>query len=152
MRTNFKTLSILVFVFFTLLGTQKSFSQSLDNFFKYEAVELLAQLAHPSNDYERGTYTINNGYVLVNIYYKKYTTRLKVYRNGNYFTDIEVLYDNDYVTPFTATTLFKKVADLNDKDYSSCRNNFQILFEKATKKMSGKELACFVLTLTIHNY
>lgn len=86
------------------------FSQSLNDFFKYEGVEFLSTLAHPTNTYVGGEYFVDEDAVWVRINYETCKTELKISRSGNIFTDVSLVQDTDWFPPFAAISLIKDVA------------------------------------------
>lgn len=148
MRTK-TTLLLFVTV---LLFTSYGFAQkTMSNFFRYEGVSGLASLAHPSNTYSSGTYSVEYDYVLVTINYKEsFKTRLKIYKSGNVFTSIVVLEDTDWWPPFAAVEFLKDVIleiAREDEDSRKALSDFERSVGKALSNMTGKQLTCIFLTL-----
>lgn len=149
-----KIKSVLFVSFFVLL-VSTSFSQNMDSFFKHEAVKTLANLAHPTNNYKGGEYNVYTNYVLINIFYKNYTTKLKVYRKGNYFNKIITISDNDFIPPFSGIEIIKNFlieGTENTEERRKLMNIFEKRFDKAILDMTGKEIACIILTINWFNY
>lgn len=147
---NNKIILILIFFF----SISYSFSQTMDDFFKYKGVKVLASLAHPTNTFKSGSYEIYSSAVYVNIYYESYTTKLKITRDGNFFTKTDVIEDNDFVAPFAMVELIKDLAlelIVNSEDQQN-KSTFEKKINKTISNMNGKDLACLVLTLNWFDY
>jgi len=147
--------NILLLFSCSVLFISSSFSQSMGSFFKYEAVNTLAGLAHPTNTYKSGQYTIYDNYILVEIYYEQYTTKLKILRKGDYFTEIITISDNDFIPPFAGIEIIKDFLIEGTEDTEERRklmNSFEKRFDKALLDMTGKEMACMALTINWFNY
>lgn len=129
-------------------------SSSMSNFFKNSGVATIAELAHPTNTYKSGYYNVYSNKIWVKIYYDGYTTELEITRDGNFFTNIYVISDDDFITPFTGIELIKDVALDIIKDNSDENNKsaFQKKINKTISEMNGKELACLILTLNWLDY
>lgn len=128
----------------------KLYAQNLDHYFTNEGVKTLAKLAHPTNNFQGGRYTIYNNYILVEINYQNYKTRLRINRAGNIFTEIDVLEDNDIVSPFLAIQLIKDIfiKEVQEKTVEEdIVSSLEVIFNKAVQDMSGIELTCIILTL-----
>ena len=141
---------LLLFLSLSFLVTTYSYSQSMARFFEDKAVYYLADMAHPTNTYKSGTYDLYTNYVLVNIYYEGYTTKLKVYRSGNIFTEIEVLYDNDWPPAFSFFDVIKDLAIkvlAENEESSKSLTEFERSIGKGLQDMTGKEMACAILTI-----
>jgi hypothetical protein len=136
---------ILPFLFWAL----DAGAQSLSSFFHQEGCELVAALAHPSNTYRYAKYEVRAQEIWVDIYYEEYNTELKIKRKGNFFSGIEVVYDDDWVNPFAATGIIKDMVwdFINDSSDRERKENFEQLMGKKVAQMNGKELASLILTL-----
>lgn len=126
---------------------------SLESFFKNQGVQLLASLAHPTNKYERGEFSISDNQILVNIYYKNYTTKLHIKKTLGLFTSIEVVSDDDYIKPFTAVEATKNIILrlLKSEKSKKRKTEFEKQTNKLFKDMDGCDLACLALTLNYWN-
>lgn len=145
----------LLFFSCSILFISVSFSQGMGSFFKYEAVKTLAGLAHPTNTYKSGQYTVYDSYILVDIYYEQYITKLKIFRKGDYFTKIVTISDNDFIPPFAGIEIIKDFLIEGTEDTEERRklmNGFEKRFDKAVLDMTGKEMACMALTINWFNY
>jgi hypothetical protein len=127
----------------------------MDEFFRTVGVQTLAGLAHPTNTYNSGKYKINDYTIGVLIIYdENYVTELELTKEGSFFTNIRVVKDNDWVSPFAGIELIKDAA----LDYinSNSDKEHQSLFEKKINKtiseMDGRDLACLILSLKWLNY
>lgn len=129
-------------------------SNSLSDFFYEKGLALIASLAHPTNTYKSGSFQIYSDYVWVTIYYDGYTMELKIAKNGNLFTRIETISDDDFLSPFTVIGLTKNIIYnliRNDKDTEQ-KNVFQRYLNKTISDMDGEDLACLALTLNLNQY
>lgn len=131
-----------------------SSSSTISDFLKNKGVEVLAGLAHPSNTYKSGSYNVYSDKVCVKIYYDGYTTELDIKRDGNFFTGINVISDDDFITPFAGIELLKDIALDIVKDNSDEQNKsaFQKKINKKISEMNGKDLACLILSLNWLDY
>ncbi len=146
---------LFLFLTCSILFVNTCFTQSMDNFFKYEGVTLLAGLAHPTNTYSSGQYSVYSDYVLADIFYEGYTTKLKIYRDGDYFTGIIAIKDTDFVPPFAAIELIKNFlieGTENTKERQKVMNDFEKMFNTALVNMTGKQMACVALTVSWFSY
>lgn len=113
-------------------------------------MESLARLAHPTNNFQTGSYKIYDNFVLVDIKYVNYTTRLKINKTGNFLTNIQVIEDNDIVSPLLAIELIKEIYINTVREERIGENiilRLEDVFNKAVSDLSGSELACVILTL-----
>jgi hypothetical protein len=121
----------------------------MSTFFKERGVETLAGMAHPTNTYKTGEYRVDYNSVWIKIYYEGFTTELELKRLDNLFTDITIISDDDFISPFIGVELIKDIAYNAIKDDTDKKN--KSLFEEAIKKtfenMDGEDLACLVITL-----
>lgn len=125
-------------------------AQNLEHYFKSKGVESVARLAHPTNNFQTGSYKIYDNFILVDIKYVNYTTRLKIYNSGDFLTDIQVIEDNDMVSPFLAIELIKEIYINTVREERVGKNiilRLEDVLNKAISDMSGSELACVILTL-----
>lgn len=125
-------------------------AQNLEHYFKSKGVESVARLAHPTNNFQTGSYKIYDNFILVDIKYVNYTTRLKINKTGNFLTEIQVIEDNDMVSPFLAIELIKDIYTNTVRDERVGENiilRLEDVFNKGISDLSGSELACVILTL-----
>jgi len=101
-----KLFSILIL----LSITHFSYCQTMNDFFKYKGVEMLAGLAHPTDTYQKGESKVSDNKVWVKIYYDGFTTELQLTRVDNFFTDITIISDDDFISPFAGVELIKNIA------------------------------------------
>lgn len=130
-------------------------SSSMADFFKYEGVEILAGLAHPANTFKYAKHRVESNYVWVDIYYNDdLNTELKIERNGNFFTKIVVVYDNDFPAPFFLTGFIKDMVWelIEDNSDTQTKNDFERKINKTISEMNGKDLACLKLTFNWLDY
>ena len=152
-RTKSIITAILFFSFITF-----NFSQNLGSFLKYEGVELLADLAHPSSTYEGGSYKIYDDGVIVDIHYADgYRTKVALYTNNGWFTDIKVISDNDWVRPFFGIELLKDVLynmlkDGDAEQSSKIQSAYENWFDKSIYDFSGKNITLVAMTYNWANY
>lgn len=140
--------------FFVLFISHNVYSQTMYSFFSNEGNKLLATLAHPTNTFKYAKYRVENNSVWVDIYYEDFNTELRIKRTGDFFTKIEVIYDNDWVSPFTAIGQIKDVVLKFSEDNSDTqtKNEFERKINKVISEMNGKELTCLILTLAWIDY
>lgn len=129
-------------------------SQTMESFVYNEGIELLAKLAHPTNTFKSAKYRVESNSIWVDIYYEGYNTELRINRSGDFFTGVEVIYDNDFVNPFSAVGLLKDlVVDyINDNSDVKTKNDFERLINKAISNMNGQDVACLIFTLAWFDY
>lgn len=147
MKKEMKNVVVLSLLSFVLVIT--GCSQSMDAFFKHEGVETLALFAHPTNTYEGGQYKVYSNKVWVRIYYKEYTAEYYIYRSGDVFTGIGVINDPDPVAPFLAVWFFKEMAiELSkEQEHQKATSAWAEKLRIDWENMTGKDLACLVLTI-----
>ena len=124
---------------------------AIERYFYSQGVRTLAQLAHPTNTYKSGTYRVENNSVFITINYEDgYYTQLKVKREKPFFSNIDVLEDNDFVNPFTAVEFLKNLlleATKDDSEKEKSKSDFEKRFDKKLENMNGIEVACLWLSL-----
>lgn len=150
---NIKTFRLLLFV--ALLYSQIGQSQSMTDFFRVEGVADLAVLAHPTNTYKGGYFDVYRDEVIVEINYETVTTKLRIKREGDYFTRITTIGDSDWFPAFEAIKTIKDFLIEGTEDTQERRklmSSFEERFDKAILDMTGKELACIILTLAWFAY
>ena len=140
-----KFIAVLIF----LIITSSGFAQKMSTFFKEKGVETLASLAHPTNTYKSGEYKVSDNKVWIKIYYDGFTTELELKRLDNLFTDITIVSDDDFISPFIGVELIKDIAYKAIKDDTDKKNKslFEEAINKTIENMDGEDLACLVLTL-----
>lgn len=142
----------IAFLTFTLTALH---AQSMGSFFKHNGVAIFANLAHPTNIYKSGRYTIYSNHIIVEINYECCYTKLKIKRSGDVFYDIDVLSDNDWVAPFVGVELMKDLvieAANEDSESKEQLSAFEKKFQKSLYEMTGIELTCILLTLSWLDY
>jgi outer membrane protein OmpA-like peptidoglycan-associated protein len=124
-------------------------AQDLEQYFKSKGVERVAWLVHPTNNFQTGNFHIYENFVLVDIKYEDYKTRLKIYKTGRFLTDIQVIEDDDRVPPFLGIALMKDIMNANYEESigEDIIPTLEDVFNKAISDMSGSELACVILTI-----
>lgn len=143
-----------IFSFLLIILAISSYTQSLDNYLYYQGVGTLASLAHPTNTFKSGEYKINYSSVEVAIYYEDYTTKMTLKMSGNMFTDIDVRYDDDFVSPFVAIESFKDMIydAIKDSGDQQTKNKVENYFGEKIEDMTGIQLACLIMTIDFFNY
>lgn len=138
--------------------TPTASAQTMTDYFRYEGVELLALLAHPTNTFDSGSFSVEYNEVFVNIYYEEgYETKLKLYRSGSIFNKLVVLKDTDWWPPFTTLSLIKVVTDdlirsIEFEDQQKVKSQLETTLRKKWYEFEGKDLALFALTADWWNY
>ncbi len=130
------------------------FSQSMDDFFRSKGVGIVAECAHPTNTFVSGQFTVDDSYVWVRVDYKKRPTIVKIFRDGNWFTGIDVIEDDDpWMSPFGAIENIKDLAiDYIKNNSNQQKSKFEQRINKTIANMNGKELTCLALTLEWWSY
>lgn len=137
-----------ILIIILLLSFNFFSAQSMSDYFKYKGVKNIAELAHPSNNFKTGSYKIYNDRVWIKIYYLEgYYTELNLRKVGGFFTNIEIINDNDWVSPFTAIQIIKNLAYEAFKENSSEATEFERKLGKTIYEMTASELVCFIITL-----
>ncbi len=161
MKRLFKITTITLLLFLNLSLK----AQTLDGYFKYRGVKQLSEMAHITNDFESGEYSIDdqNVYVYIkskdNVLGASIRTELSVNLGGGglFFTDIYVNYDNDMVRPFEAfgafTDLFQDILKSIDSEYyERIRKQFMESYGTDFRRWSGKTWALLALNLDYYSY
>lgn len=141
------------------------FGQDLEQFVRGTGVKVMAGLAHPTNEYIRGTYSISsNGKLVTMTAYTKdsfwentVTTTVTFSRSGYFFTGMRVDEDNDSIDPFMAVSIIK--AALNEEIATSFATDEQgIVAElerylgKKLVEMNGMETSLILMSLAFFTY
>ena len=140
--------SMIIFV--TSLVSLLAHAQ-VENYFSQKGVVLLAQCAHPSNTFDHGTYEVEDGYVIVNIFYKENVhTMLRVNRGSNYFSRVIVLSDDDFFPPFKFLknilgTILKQYPSSNAKD--EMERNMENMLKRTMEDWNGTDWALLIINL-----
>ena len=121
----------------------------IESFVKNTAVSLLATMAHPTNEYESGSYIIKPNEVLIQINYAEgLRTVIRIERDFNFFSGIEVIEDNDFIPPFVAIGLMKSLFDeiMRDNEESNAdQSRLASEFNKHYENISGTDIALIML-------
>ena len=132
-----------------LHGTSQT---TMENYFHNSGVVNLAGFAHPSDTYLRGTHTFYDGFVIIDIFYAdNYHTKLRVDLGGLfYFKKIEVLEDNDFISPFSGVELLMnlaiKAAKNQRKEYNQVVGYLANTLGKTVENWDGKDWTlCFLI-------
>ena len=157
------------------LTHQFAHAQTMQNFFYSKGVKDLCQAAHVSNDYESGTYNVQDNYVDITFVSKDHVfdrdiyTSLRLVRGagGLYFTDILILNSNgtigsdgtdgDIVNPFNAfglqAALMLSLAKSIDRDsYQQLQQKIIDEFHTDVEQWNGKMWTLFGLNLDYIEY
>lgn len=153
---------ILITISFLIVGNL-CFCQNLEKFIRESGVQVMASLAHPTNEYIRGSYWISeDGSLVTMTAYTKdsfwgntVTTTVTFSRSGYFFTGMRVDEDNDSVDPFMAISILK--AALNEEIESSFATDEQgIVVElerylgKSIARMDGIEVSLILMSLAFY--
>lgn len=150
-RLKLRNLVVIVILF----CCQFILAQSMSDFFKYEGAKLIGNLAHPTNTFSYANFNVYDDYVWMDIYYKTQHTELRIYKKYGMFTSISVLYDDAiFVSPFVALETMKDLVwdYINSDEDRDAKNRLEKYFDKTISEMSGKELACVIVTLAWADY
>lgn len=127
----------------------------MDDFFKYEGVEVLARLAHPLSTYEGGRYSVHPDRVEVEIEYAEGTSNIILYRSGDYFSNMRVTYDTFFWPAFSVSEAVKDLAVLyieEDAQSQGITREFEKYLSKNFLEMSGIEMGLIAITIAWFNY
>jgi len=129
-------------------------AQSMSDFLKYEGVTSLATMAHPLSVYKSGSYTLYEDYAIIEIQYESGSTKLKVHRQGDIFTSVQVLHDSFFWQPFSAIELVKSIAVevVEEDDTSGLLGKFEDYLQTSFASMRGEDLTCLLLTVQWFDY
>jgi len=146
-------LSFTIFSIFLSIGT----AQSMNHFFKYEGVQLLAEIAHPFSNFETGRYDVYTNEVRISMKYTEGSTNIILYRKGNFFTDIKVSSDSFFWAAFSVAQNIKNfvleiLEEDSETDTDKTINEFEIYLGKQIHEMSGKDLALILINLAWWSY
>ena len=138
------------------LTTTITSAQSIESFFKYEGVQTVAELAHPTGTMDKGYYKIYSDAIDVEIYYTDgvYTKVRLGYSNG-WFTSVRVIKDTDWLPPFVGVELIKNLLYELSKEYddsSSIEASYEKWLNKTVEDFSGKDITMLVMTLSWAGY
>lgn len=145
---------VLLMLLLFLGVNQVVFAQSMDDFIRNEGGKLLAELAHPTNTFESGNFSVSASTITVNVYYEGgYYTSFEITRQGGFFTNIRIVADNDeWVSPFFMISVLKDLAiDLFQSDPETV-SKIEQQIGKELSDMDGEELACLILTAAWFGY
>lgn len=148
-----------ILIAFTLIITISitGLSQSYETFLKYEGVETLAGLAHPTSTFQSGSYTIYENALDVTMKFTDgVTTKVRLYVNKGWVSDMKVLYDNDWWPPFSGIELIKDVLyEMIKKDMDTSNQVVQAFEQhlgRPIQNCSGKQFSGVVMTLAYFAY
>ncbi len=127
----------------------------MQNFFYSPGVADLAYCAHPANTFDHGTYDVESGYVIVDIYYKENVhTQLMIGRGiGNlYFNNLKVLYDDDFINPFVAfglgsSFILELEKQTNAEDYDKIKQSLIKYLGVDFENWNGADWTLFAINL-----
>ncbi len=143
-----------------------AFGQSLDKFFATRGVASLCEMAHVTNYFLEGTYTINSSYVDVSITGwdknadKKVYTDLRLVKGtgGQPFSDIIIKRDTDDFPAFAAFQFYVELllttykAILGQEEYQKTLREFEKTFNAGSTNWTGKDWAVFAINLDYYSY
>jgi len=123
-------------------------------FFQNEGLKLLAYMAHPSNTFDYGTCSVYEDHVYAKIYYKGYTAEFNIKREYGMFTNISVISDDDFLSPFTVIEVLKNVTwdYINKYSDNEKRSRFEKIVNKQISEMNGSNMTCLILSLRGFEY
>lgn len=138
------------------INNPKPIASQEENFFKYVGVKTLATLAHPTNTFISGEYSISPGYVVVKINYEGgIFTKLRIDKRNGIYSKLTILEDSDFFSPFLAITLIKSIVD-NEMKNSDSANETKSLLERELGKLyyqfNGEDVSLFLLNMYRFNY
>lgn len=142
--------ALIVLLLLSASFSQEIYGQTIDKFFEYEGVKLIADFAHPTNTFSSASFYVGYDHVAIGIYYEECYTEVKIIRDGDFFTNIQVIKDTDWFSPFAATGMIKDIiwdAINSDSDREEL-SKFEEKINKRISDMSGKDLTCLFLTLS----
>lgn len=148
----------LLLAFLFLGSTTLSNAQNLESFFKNYGVKLVAFMAHPTNEYLGGYYTIGTDYVTLEFTTKDswtgsaVKTKINFRRKGVLFYSLDVAYDQDSGIAFLAVSAIKGIIDEVIKEADSenqyaAKSALERYLEKSYYEFDGEDLTLFFLTL-----
>ena len=142
-------------IIFILTLSSLFVNAQLEGYFSKKGVVLLAQCAHPTNTFERGTYAVDDDFVIVDIFYKEGVhTRLRVNRGRYYFSQVSVVYDDDFVAPFSfLQTMLKIVLDQYKDSHAKdeIQRNLENMLQRKLQEWSGADWALFIINLDYYS-
>ncbi|MFT5437983.1 MAG: hypothetical protein ACI8VT_003482 [Saprospiraceae bacterium] len=126
--------------------------QSLDNFIAYDGLEILAELAHPGSDFEKGRYKIYKDAVEVEIYFTNGVyTKIRLGVSDGWFTSVDVIKDTDWFPPFKGVELIKNHFYKHSRGYaksSVIKASYELWLNKTVEDFSGKDITLLMMTLS----
>lgn len=160
--SRFFLFSVLVLAL--LAAADKSFSQTLESYLRTRGVAGLSETAHPSNDFQNGSYAIDNNSVYVtinskdNVFGIPVTTRLRLTKGSDlFFCNIKVLEDTDFVKPFGALGLQvafiqNLIQAVDAATYNEMRYTVRKYFNTDFENWTGEMWAVLALNLDYYEY
>jgi len=143
----------LLYSLIILIGSSLSLTaQSFEYFLKSEGVELLAGMAHPTNQFANGSYrTVGSDAIITMNYSGNITTKVRISTFKGWVTAINVISDNDWFPPFLAVELIKDVvydiAQEEGQQSNKMISGFEQYLNKTFKSFSGQEVASLAMSL-----
>jgi hypothetical protein len=125
----------------------------IEHYFRYYGIKTLALLAHPTLTFSHGEFWVGSDKVLIDIYYTDRVVELSIKRNGNLFTNIDVISDPSFIPPFLGIELIKGlVLDMIETPQDQANlSYFERVVGRTIQEMSGRHMACFVITIGLLN-
>lgn len=139
-------------------------AQTFAGYFRLNGMPNLCELAHPSNEYLSGDFTVSNQQIDVTLKSRdrvigtEVTTRLRVVTASElpYFIDIDVLSDDYVFPPFEQLTneidILLDLAAQSGEGFQPIRYAFTERFGNDMLHWSGKTWALFMLNLYYYTY
>ncbi len=154
MKTNSSRVKPLILIVLLVCSLTVKSQSDLEHFFKYKGVSLLAKLAHPTNTYESGTYNIQGNEIYIEINYTNSKMSLLLRKDGTYVTNIDAQ-DDDWLPPFFAIEMIKDFiveTAFDSEDKNKVISTLEKYFKTTLIKMSGEQIACVAMTLSLQSY
>ena len=103
--------NLILLIICLLLPASRLFSQSFEDYVRNGGREIVANLAHPFNNFSYALAEVDDDGAKIYIKYDEgYETVIKFYYQNGIFNRAEVLRDTDWATPFLATAVMKDTA------------------------------------------
>lgn len=122
----------------------------IDNFLVNQGIGFLKQTVHPLTNLKYYRYSVDYNSIRIALYYEGgYVTDLNL--GIDFISSVNIVYDNDFVPPFTALEIMRDLIMQQDKDQQST-SRLENYLRKRVNEMNGKELASVALTAMWSNY
>lgn len=160
-----RNLFIIPTLFFLLILNLKTTAQSVSGYFETRGVSQLSEMAHITNDYISGEYSLDNQNIFVyikskdNVFGASVYTELTIERGfgGLYFSNIIVNKDNDSFPPFEAFGITNQMAieifkSIDKETVAKIRDEIIEKYGTNIEQWNGRMWALFVLNLDYYSY